>query len=47
MAPLHHAVHRGHAVITKQLLAARCDVILQNKFDYTAQQLAELLGHTG
>ena len=44
--PLHAAAQRGHAGVTKQLLAARCNIDLQVKDGRTALQVAEIQGHT-
>jgi ubiquitin len=44
---LHYAAAKGHAAVTKQLLAARCNVDLQANNGATAQQLAEGQGHAG
>jgi ankyrin repeat protein len=47
LTPLIHAAHQGHAVVSKQLLAARCMVNLEAKHGRTALQIAEFFGHTG
>ena len=45
--PLYIAAAQGHASVTKQLLAAHCNVDLQLKDGATALQVAERLGHIG
>ena len=45
--PLHLAADQGHEAVTKQLLAARCNVDLKDTNGLTALQAAERLGHAG
>jgi hypothetical protein len=45
--PLHVAAVKGHAAVTKQLLAARCIVDLQDENGFTALRVAVRLGHVG
>ena len=47
MTPLHEAAGGGHEAVTKQLLAARCNVDLQINTGATALQVAEGQGHAG
>jgi len=45
--PLLYAAENGHESVTKQLLAASCNVDLQDKNGRTAMQVAEVEGHAG
>ena len=45
--PLYIAAAQGHAFVTKQLLAAHCNVDLQDNNGLAALQLAEEEGHAG
>jgi hypothetical protein len=45
--PLHLAAEFGHEAVTKQLLAAHCNVDLQNNNGFTAVQTAERRKHAG
>jgi ankyrin repeat protein len=44
---LHAAAFGGHVAVTKQLLAARCNVDLLTNDGATALQVAERQGHAG
>jgi hypothetical protein len=47
LTPLHFAGQQGHEAVTKQLIAARCNVDIQDRNGRTALQEAEDQGHTG
>ena len=43
--PLHEAAINGHAAVTEQLLAVRCNVDLQDKYGYTPLHFTAQNGH--
>jgi len=42
---LHYSAGNGHEAVTEQLIAARCDVILQSEVGYTPLHIAAIRGH--
>ncbi len=44
---LHEAAENGHAAVSKQLLAARCNIDLETKDGLTALQIAQSWGLAG
>ena len=43
--PLFMAAEKGHEAVTKELIAARCNMDLQEKHDHTALHMAARSGH--